>query len=123
MVSFCHSAQWSRDYLAGLSPLFHEEAISLLIAVNRDETFVCYSTSTYKMTLFETISGYKFVMLTDPSAEGVRFILRQIYTGPFVEYVVRNPLMTMDSKERGFDNDNFRNATDRLVKNLSIFSQ
>lgn len=62
-------------------------------------------------------------MLTDPNvgADAIRFVLRQIYTGPFVEFVVRNPLISMDSKESGIDNDHFRNATDRLVRNLNIF--
>lgn len=52
----------------------------------------------------------------------MRFVLKQLYAGPFVEYVARNPLMDMDSKERGIDNEHFRNATDRLIRNLSVFS-
>jgi trafficking protein particle complex subunit 1 len=43
--------------------------------------------------------------------------------GPFLEYVVRNPLTTMDSKEKGIDNEHFRLATDRLLRGLSIFSK
>ena len=87
----------------------------------RDETFVTYKTSTYRLHLFETLSGYKFIMLSDPHTDSMRFILRQIYSGPFIEYVVRNPLMDMDSKEHGIDNEHFRNATDRLMRNLSVF--
>ncbi|KAF7783129.1 hypothetical protein Agabi119p4_2505 [Agaricus bisporus var. burnettii] len=58
----------------------------------RDESFTSYRTSTYKLHLHETTSGYKFVMLTDPKSDSLRPILRQLYAGPFVEYVVRNPL-------------------------------
>jgi len=87
----------------------------------RDESFVNYRTSTYKLHLFETVSGYRFVMLTDPNAESLRFVMRSIYTGPFLEYVVRNPLITMDSHERGVDNEYFRASVDRLVRGLSIF--
>jgi hypothetical protein len=87
----------------------------------RDEQFTSYRTSTYRLHLFETMSGYKFVMLSDPSADSLRFALRQIYAGPFLEYVVRNPLMTMDSREQGIDNEYFRAATDRLVRGLSVF--
>jgi len=71
----------------------------------RDESFVSYRTSTYKLHLFETVSGYRFVMLSDPNADSLRFIMRSIYTGPFLEYVVRNPLVPMDSRERGIDNE------------------
>jgi hypothetical protein len=87
----------------------------------RDESFVSYRTSTYKLHLFETVSGYRFVMLSDPNAESLRFVMRTIYTGPFLEYVVRNPLVPMDSRERGVDNEYFRASIDRLVRGLSVF--
>jgi len=88
---------------------------------NRDESFTSYRTSTYKLHLHETISGYKFVILTDPKADSLRPVLQQIYAGPFVEYVVRNPLFKMDSKEYGIDNEYFRTSIDRLVRSLSVF--
>jgi len=88
----------------------------------RDEQFVNYSTSTYKLHLYETISGYKFVMLSDPQADSLRTALHSIYAGPFLDYVVRNPLIAMDSKERGIDNEYFRAATDRAVKGNQFFS-
>lgn len=89
---------------------------------HRDESFTSYTTSTYKLHLHETISGYKFVILTDPKADALRPILRQIYAGPFVEYVVRNPLVKMDSKEHGIDNEYFRMSVDRLIRALSVFA-
>ena len=88
---------------------------------HRDEQFVNYRTSTYKLHLYETPSGYKFIMLSDPTADSLRFVLRQIYSGPFVEYVVRNPLVTMDSREHGIDNEYFRASVDRMVRGLSVF--
>ncbi|KAG8956214.1 TRAPP subunit bet5 [Tulasnella sp. 424] len=90
----------------------------------RDETFVNYRTSTYKLHHYETISGYKFVMFTDPNtaADTIRFVLRQIYTSPFIEFVVRNPLIDMDSKDSGIDNDHFRTAVDKMIRNLAIYA-
>jgi len=61
-------------------------------------------------------------MLSDPNTDSLRFVLRQIYVGPFLEYVVRNPLVKMDSREYGIDNEYFRSSTDRLVRGLSVFS-
>lgn len=87
-----------------------------------DESFTSYRTSTYKLHLHETVSGYKFVMLSDPKTDSLRFVLRQIYAGPFIEYVVRNPLVKMDSKEHGVDNEYFRASIDRLVRGLSVFT-
>lgn len=88
----------------------------------RDENFVSYKTSTYSLHLLETPSGYKFILLSDPNTDSMKFVLRQIYSGPFIEYVARNPLMDMDSKEHGIDNEHFRNAVDRLMRNLSVFN-
>jgi trafficking protein particle complex subunit 1 len=87
----------------------------------RDESFVSYRTSTYRLHLFETVTGYRFVMLSDPNADSLSFVMRSIYTGPFLEYVVRNPLVPMDSRERGVDNEYFRASIDRLVRSLSVF--
>ncbi|KAF8806378.1 TRAPP complex subunit bet5 [Phlegmacium glaucopus] len=88
----------------------------------RDEQFVNYRTSAYKLHLFETLSGYKFVILSDPKTDSLRFVLRQIYIGPFMEYVVRNPLVKMDSRQQGIDNEYFRSSVDRLIRALSIFA-
>ena len=71
----------------------------------REEAFTSYRTPTYKFHLFETPTNYRFVLLSDPSSDSLRFVLRQIYTGPFVDYVVRNPLIQMDSREQGIDNE------------------
>ena len=57
----------------------------------------------------------------DPALDPLRFVLRQIYSGPFLEYVVRNPLVDMDSRVRGIDNEYFRMSTDRLVRGLTVF--
>jgi len=88
----------------------------------RDDQFVNYRTNAYKLHLFETPTGYKFVMLSDPKSDSLRFVLRQIYVGPFIEHVVRNPLVKMDSQEQGIDNEYFRASVDRLVRGLSVFS-
>jgi len=94
----------------------------------RDEQFTAYRTSSYKLHLYETPSLYKFVLLTDIRADNtvsspspVRFALRQIYAGPFLEFVVRNPLTPMDSRTQGIDNEYFRASVDRLIRGLSFF--
>lgn len=88
----------------------------------REELFTSYRTNSYKLHLYETLSGYKFVMLSDHKTDSLRFALRQLYVGPFLEFVVRNPLVEMDSKERGIDNDRFRMSVDTMVRGMSVFS-
>ena len=66
--------------------------------------------------------SYKFVMLSDPATDSLRFVMRQIYVGPFLDYVVRNPLVAMDSKEHGIDNEYFRASLDRLIRTQAFFN-
>lgn len=61
-------------------------------------------------------------MLSDPGTDSLRYLLRNVYIGPFLEYVVRNPLVSMDSREYGIDNEYFRSSLDRMVRAQSVFS-
>ena len=88
----------------------------------QEEPFLSYKTPSYRLHLFETLTGYRFVLLSDPQSESLRFVLRQLYQGPFVEYVARNPLVEMDSRTEGIDNDQFRAAVDRHMRSLTVFS-
>lgn len=122
----CRCGIWSRNYLVGESlesappsPNFlaiflyrhhyashvHRPPTCSPLTRNSDEAFTSYRTAQYKLHLYETLTGYRFVLLSDPSADSLRFVLRQLYTGPFVDYVVRNPLIEMDSRTHGIDND------------------
>mmetsp|Transcript_106105 Transcript_106105/g.310204 ORF Transcript_106105/g.310204 Transcript_106105/m.310204 type:complete len:144 (-) Transcript_106105:112-543(-) len=57
--------------------------------------FVAYTTPQYKLHTFETASGYRFVLTTDPTVPSQQECLRHIYTELFVEHVVKNPLYAM----------------------------
>lgn len=81
-----------------------------------DEPFTSYTTPQYKLHLFETPTGFKFVLLSDPTSDSLRFILRQLYMGPFLEYVVRNPLVKLDSREEGIDNDQVRPLWNLIIR-------
>jgi hypothetical protein len=62
------------------------------------------------------MTGYRFVLLSDPNTDSLRFVLRQLYTGPFVDYVVRNPMLKMDSRTEGIDNDLVSSTSACLVE-------
>lgn len=101
---------------------FSNERDCRYIVRRDDEPFVSYRTSSYKLHFFEVPSGFKFVLLSDPSTDSLKFVLRQLYTGAFQDYVVRNPLVVMDSRVsgKGIDSDAFRAAVNTLVTSLSI---
>ncbi|EKX39292.1 trafficking protein particle complex subunit 1, partial [Guillardia theta CCMP2712] len=52
----------------------------------------CCSTSTYKLHYYETPTGLRFILITDPPVPSLRECLRQIYSHIYVEYVTKNPL-------------------------------
>mmetsp|Transcript_43240 Transcript_43240/g.78686 ORF Transcript_43240/g.78686 Transcript_43240/m.78686 type:complete len:148 (-) Transcript_43240:59-502(-) len=58
----------------------------------RTKGFVSYTTTQYKFHYFETLTGYRFVLTTDPTVADQQDLLRSIYTDLFVEHVVRNPM-------------------------------
>ena len=54
--------------------------------------FYACSTTNYKLHYFESASGLRFVMTTDPSAADMRETLRYIYSQIYVECLTKNPL-------------------------------
>ncbi|GJN91244.1 hypothetical protein Rhopal_004262-T1 [Rhodotorula paludigena] len=85
-----------------------------------DESFHSVSTSAYKLHYLHTPTSFHFVLVTSPTPTSHRALLRQVYTGPFNEYVVRNPLASLDTQQgaRGIDNAPFRRAVDKLLASI-----
>ncbi|CAO3615172.1 unnamed protein product [Cunninghamella blakesleeana] len=63
---------------------------------NNQDGFISYRTSTYRLHYYETPTGLKFVLNTDPNTEGMRSVLKQIYVQLYVDFVVKNGLMRFD---------------------------
>jgi len=57
-----------------------------------------FKTSSYNLHLYESPTGYRFVITSDGTCGDLRPSLRHIYGSLFVPYVLRNPLYTMNSK-------------------------
>lgn len=86
-----------------------------------DDSFQSFSTSIYKLHYLHTATSYHFVLLTSPMAESLRFLLRQIHTGPFTDWVIRNPLVDLDSNNgKGIDNEQFRKSVEKLVLSINV---
>lgn len=61
--------------------------------------YFAYTTNVYKMHCFETASGKRFILVTDPSVGDLKEELRKIYSTIFVEYVIKNPLFKIRNSE------------------------
>ncbi|GAA5979106.1 hypothetical protein JCM11641_004975 [Rhodosporidiobolus odoratus] len=82
-----------------------------------DESFHSFSTSAYKLHYLHTPTSFHFVLVTSPMPNSLRPLLRQLYTGPFAEHIVRNPLASLDTQKggKGVDNPSFRVAVEKLL--------
>ncbi|BGP25394.1 TRAPP complex subunit Bet5 [Rhodotorula toruloides] len=82
-----------------------------------EESFHSLSTSSYKLHYLRTPTAYHFVLLSSPQPASLRPLLRQIYTGAFNEWVVRNPLAPVDTARdgKGIDNAAFRRTVEKLL--------
>lgn len=87
--------------------------------------FIAYKTSHYKLHYYETLTGLKFVLNSDPGVESLQSALRQIYTQIYVELVVKNPLAGTNNGEpinpETMGAEGFRNGVDRFVRSLTMF--
>ncbi|KAH8741386.1 hypothetical protein FG386_003233 [Cryptosporidium ryanae] len=60
--------------------------------VNTDkEGFNSYTTPMYKLFCFETLSGHKFILMTNPSVYYGNELLRQLYSTIYLDNVIKSP--------------------------------
>eukprot|EP01102_Stenamoeba_stenopodia_P020591 TRINITY_DN809_c0_g1_i1.p1 TRINITY_DN809_c0_g1~~TRINITY_DN809_c0_g1_i1.p1 ORF type:complete len:154 (-),score=22.49 TRINITY_DN809_c0_g1_i1:64-525(-) len=82
------------------------------------DSFNYFKTSTYKLHLFETASGLKFILITDPSIGDMKEQLRTIYN-IYVQYVAKNPLYKPSDP---IDCELFITNFQKFVQSLPSFS-
>ncbi|SCV69754.1 BQ2448_1148 [Microbotryum intermedium] len=86
---------------------------------DNSDSFHSYSTSLYKLHYLHTPSNYHFVLVSSPRPDSLRPQLRALYQGAFWEWVIRNPMVELDStKGTGIDNVAFRSAVERMLENV-----
>jgi hypothetical protein len=61
------------------------------------DSFNYLKTSAYKLHYFETATGLKFVLLTEPGAGDMREALKTIYN-LYIQYVAKNPLYKINER-------------------------
>lgn len=59
-----------------------------------EEQLIGYSTPTYALHLLRTPSGVSFVLLSSPVQGSLRDVLRSIWKGAYVDFVVRAPTLS-----------------------------
>lgn len=87
-------------------------------APTESAVFDNYATTTYKLHFFESGTGIKFVLTSDPKTPSLGKELRDIYRDYYVEYISKNPLYRMGGP---IECTMFSYAIDKFIKNHSSF--
>lgn len=77
-----------------------------------------YSTGAYKLNYYETMSGLKFVMLTDNNVGDIQSELREIHSKFYIRYALKNPCYAIGAP---ITNEVFKEKLDEYVRSLPFF--
>ncbi|XP_001508283.2 trafficking protein particle complex subunit 1 [Ornithorhynchus anatinus] len=125
-----HYSEWHRKKHAGIPKeeeyklmygmLFSIRSfVSKMSPLDMKEGFLAFQTSRYKLHYYETPTGLKVVMNTDLGVGSIRDVLHHIYSGIYVEFVVKNPLCPLGE---AVQSELFRTRLDAYVRGLPFFS-
>eukprot|EP01100_Stratorugosa_tubuloviscum_P004940 TRINITY_DN2251_c0_g1_i1.p1 TRINITY_DN2251_c0_g1~~TRINITY_DN2251_c0_g1_i1.p1 ORF type:complete len:137 (+),score=35.16 TRINITY_DN2251_c0_g1_i1:117-527(+) len=81
------------------------------------ETFNFYKTSGYKLHYFETPTGLKFALLTDPNSPDMREQLRILYS-IYVRYISNNPIAKLNEP---INCNQFAENLNKVIQSLGNF--
>ncbi|KAJ2849869.1 TRAPP complex subunit bet5 [Coemansia brasiliensis] len=82
--------------------------------------FMSFATNTYRLHYYEAPTGVKFVLNTDVNTTSMQPVLEMIYRNIYVEYVVKNPLFTIDpTASTPIENDYFRAVLNNYIREIS----
>ncbi|OAJ44043.1 hypothetical protein BDEG_27331 [Batrachochytrium dendrobatidis JEL423] len=90
------------------------------ISPKQGDNFISYRTNAYKLHYYESGTGLKFILLTDPNSDNMVEVLRAIHAQIYVEYVSKNALLPADGP---INNELFRTNLLRFVRALPNFGE
>eukprot|EP01137_Pigoraptor_chileana_P001124 Opistho-2@38288 len=125
-----HYAEWTRNRHASMSQdeefkLMYGMLYSVKSFVTRispkpvKDGLYYYKTSAYKLNFYETASGLKFVLNTDPNVGDIRDVLQQIHSQIYVETLVKNPVYKLGDP---IDSELFKSKLNAFVTALPYFT-
>jgi len=79
-----------------------------------------YLASKYRLTYYESVTGWKFILLSEPlfPAQGeLEALMRRMYAEVFVKHVVQNPIYRMQNPEAGFQRPGLLAKLDEFIMN------
>ena len=94
--------------------------INRLSPIDADNQFCSYATNKHRLHFFETQSKLKFILNTDLQSDSAKVhdILKEIYTGYYVQFVVKNPFC--DIRGISIESSLFTKKLNAFISNLTI---
>ncbi|PSK38670.1 hypothetical protein C7M61_002606 [Candidozyma pseudohaemuli] len=80
-----------------------------------------FSTGAYRVHFLESLTNYKFVLLSDLDTEDLQPELWNLYSSVFVKTVVRNALSPVEFGENRISNASFIQQSDTYLQALPVF--
>ncbi|KAJ1621266.1 trafficking protein particle complex subunit 1 [Pavlovales sp. CCMP2436] len=96
-----------------------KQIVSKLTPDNGMPGFHSCSTNKFKLNYYETATGLRFILNTDPQSGDMRECLRHIYSNVYVEFASKNPLYKLGEP---LNNELFVAALDKYARSLPAFT-
>lgn len=80
-----------------------------------------FSTGAYRVHFLESLSNYKFVLLSDLDTENLQNALWDLYSTVFLKTVVHNALSPVEFGENRISNASFIQQSDNYLLALPVF--
>lgn len=81
-----------------------------------------FSSASFRVHFMETLTNFKFVLVTDHNIDNVQPVLWELYSNYYVNNIAMNPLSPVDfGPEQIITNQNFIAQTDQFLKSLPAF--
>lgn len=86
-----------------------------------DNVLRSFSTGEYRIHLMETLTKYRFALVSDCGVDSAQAQLWEFYTQIFVKNVVQNALMPVEFGDNLLTNSELVTACDKYISQLPIF--
>ena len=93
--------------------------VSRLSPTSAKDSFLGYATDKYKLHLYESPTGTKFILNTDHKAGNLQEVLRYIYAKIYVEYVIKNPCYKIGEP---IDIELFTKGLDNYIQSKAFYN-
>lgn len=84
-------------------------------------TLRSFGTGQYRVHFYESLSNFKFALVSDLSVDNLQPQLWELYSNVFVRHVLQNPLIPVEFGDSKLNNADFITLSDTYLSGLPVF--